>query len=153
MSRENVSGFGWRLREAREKRGWTQKVLADKLGWSRPYISMLEAQPELPDRVNLKQIRECARLLEVDWLWLLENSNRNTAIVTVTFTGSATKARIAEKIARMSDGEAVAIEPLLDRFLARNSSPSGSIIATAIARWQLSRPSNWMCAPMRIGAR
>jgi transcriptional regulator with XRE-family HTH domain len=43
---------GERLREAREKRGWTQRALADRLGVTQAYVSMTESgRRELPYRL------------------------------------------------------------------------------------------------------
>lgn len=64
---------GRRLKEAREKRGWTQKELAEAAGVVQPFISKLETGAKLTE----KQGRKLSEILEVGFDWLMEGDERN----------------------------------------------------------------------------
>ena len=64
---------GFRLKEAREERGWTQKELAKATGVVQPAISNWEAGAKL----TKKQGRKLADILEVGFDWLMEGDERN----------------------------------------------------------------------------
>lgn len=64
---------GLRLKEAREKRGGTQRELAEATGVAQPVISKLETGAKLTE----KQGRKLAEILEVGFDWLMEQDERN----------------------------------------------------------------------------
>ena len=61
------------MKEAREKRGWTQKELAEEVGVAQPVVSRLETGAKLTE----KQGRKLAEILEVGFDWLMEGDERN----------------------------------------------------------------------------
>ena len=57
-----LRGLGWRVRQLREVKGWTQEVLAGRAGLDRSYIAGIEAGLRNP---STKALAKVARALDV----------------------------------------------------------------------------------------
>lgn len=64
---------GERLKEARERRGMTQKDLAEAIGVVQQVISRFETGSQITD----KQGHKLAEVLEIGFDWLMEGDERN----------------------------------------------------------------------------
>ena len=64
---------GRRLKEARERRGWTQKEMVEATGVAQAVISRLESGAKLTEKMG----RRLAEALEVGLDWLLVGEERN----------------------------------------------------------------------------
>lgn len=67
-----VTGFGARLRKAREAKGLTQKQLAEKLERSHTRIAEME-RSETCDSFSVGTLRPLAKALGVKLFWLIGN--------------------------------------------------------------------------------
>lgn len=70
---DRMSPIRLRVRELRNKRGWTQQQLAERAGVRRATISELESG-RVPERVKLATLEKIARALGVPTLKLLRES-------------------------------------------------------------------------------
>lgn len=57
-----LRGLGWRVRQLREGKGWTQEILAGRAGLDRSYIAGIEAGLRNP---STKALAKVARALGV----------------------------------------------------------------------------------------
>ena len=51
-----LRGLGWRVRQLRESKGWTQEILAGRAGLDRSYIAGIEAGLRNPSTKALARI-------------------------------------------------------------------------------------------------
>ena len=51
-----LRGLGWRVRQLREAKGWTQEILAGRAGLDRSYIAGIEAGLRNPSTKALAKI-------------------------------------------------------------------------------------------------
>jgi len=65
-----LRGLGWRVRQLRESKRWTQEVLADRAGLDRSYIAGIEAGLRNP---STKALAKLARALGVTLSQLFQN--------------------------------------------------------------------------------
>lgn len=65
-----LRGLGWRVRQLREAKGWTQEVLAGRAGLDRSYVAGIEAGLRNP---STKALTKLARALGVTLSMLFEN--------------------------------------------------------------------------------
>lgn len=65
-----LRGLGWRVRQLRESKGWTQEILAGRAGLDRSYIAGIEAGLRNP---STKALAKLARALGVRLSMLFEN--------------------------------------------------------------------------------
>lgn len=64
-----LRGLGWRVRQLREAKGWTQEVLAGRAALDRSYIAGIEAGLRNP---STKALAKIARALRVTLAVLFE---------------------------------------------------------------------------------
>lgn len=64
-----LRGLGWRVRQLRESRPWTQEILAARAGLDRSYVAGIEAGLRNP---STKALAKLARALGVTLSTLLE---------------------------------------------------------------------------------
>jgi transcriptional regulator with XRE-family HTH domain len=64
-----LRGLGWRVRQLREAKGWTQESLAGRAGLDRSYIAGIEAGLRNP---STKALAKIARALRVTLSVLFE---------------------------------------------------------------------------------
>lgn len=64
-----LRGLGWRVRQLREAKGWTQEILAGRAGLDRSYIAGIEAGLRNP---STKALAKIARALRVTLSVLFE---------------------------------------------------------------------------------
>jgi transcriptional regulator with XRE-family HTH domain len=64
-----LRGLGWRLRQLRESKGWTQEVLAGRAGLDRSYVAGIEAGLRNP---STRALARLARALGVTLAKLFE---------------------------------------------------------------------------------
>ena len=64
-----LRGLGWRVRQLREAKGWTQEILAGRAGLDRSYIAGIEAGLRNP---STKALAKIARALGVTLSVLFE---------------------------------------------------------------------------------
>jgi transcriptional regulator with XRE-family HTH domain len=64
-----LRGFGWRVRQLREAKGWTQETLAERSTLDRSYIAGIEAGLRNP---SIKAVAKVARGLGISLSELLE---------------------------------------------------------------------------------
>ena len=57
-----LRGLGWRVRQLREAKGWTQEILAARAGLDRSYIAGIEAGLRNP---STKALAKVARALGI----------------------------------------------------------------------------------------
>ena len=57
-----LRGLGWRVRQLREAKGWTQEILAGRAGLDRSYIAGIEAGLRNP---STKALARLARALGI----------------------------------------------------------------------------------------
>ena len=64
-----LRGLGWRVRQLREAKGWTQEILAGRAGLDRSYIAGIEAGLRNP---STKALAKIARALGIKLSVLFE---------------------------------------------------------------------------------
>ena len=67
-----LRGLGWKVRQLRESKGWTQEILADRAGLDRSYIAGIEAGLRNP---STKALAKLARALGVTFSQLFQDVN------------------------------------------------------------------------------
>jgi transcriptional regulator with XRE-family HTH domain len=65
-----LRSLGWKVRQFREEKGWTQEVLAGRAGLDRSYVAGIEAGLRNP---STKALAKLARALGVTLSALFEN--------------------------------------------------------------------------------
>lgn len=65
-----LRALGWRLRQLRESKGWTQEVLAGRAGLDRSYVAGIEAGLRNP---STRALAKLARALGVTLAMLFES--------------------------------------------------------------------------------
>lgn len=69
----SADGFGDRLAEERERRGWTQQEMADEIGVTRVYVSFMETGARVP---GLERFAQVCKTLDVRPDYMLAWSKR-----------------------------------------------------------------------------
>ena len=64
-----LRGLGWRVRQLREAKGWTQEILAGRAGLDRSYVAGIEAGLRNP---STKALAKLARALGIKLSVLFE---------------------------------------------------------------------------------
>lgn len=64
-----LRGLGWRVRQLREAKGWTQEILAGRAGLDRSYVAGIEAGLRNP---STKALAKIARALRIELSVLFE---------------------------------------------------------------------------------
>ncbi len=64
-----LRGLGWRVRQLRESKGWTQEILAGRAGLDRSYVAGIEAGLRNP---STRALAKLARALGVTLSGLLD---------------------------------------------------------------------------------
>jgi transcriptional regulator with XRE-family HTH domain len=64
-----LRGLGWRVRQLREAKGWTQEILAERATLDRSYVAGIEAGLRNP---SIKAVAKVARGLGISLSELLE---------------------------------------------------------------------------------
>ncbi len=95
--------FGAKVKEAREKKGYTQEVLAEKLDLSVQHISVIERGKKTP---RLETFIHIANELEVDANYLLEGILDKSPQITSN--------KLYEKLEKVSDKEQNRILQVVD---------------------------------------
>jgi transcriptional regulator with XRE-family HTH domain len=57
-----LRGLGWRVRQLREAKGWTQEILAGRAGLDRSYVAGIEAGLRNPSTKALAKIARALRI-------------------------------------------------------------------------------------------
>lgn len=57
-----LRGLGWKVRQCRDKKGWTQEILAARAGLDRSYVAGIEAGLRNP---STKALAKLARALGI----------------------------------------------------------------------------------------
>jgi len=65
-----LRGLGWRVRQLRESKTWTQEILAARAGLDRSYVAGIEAGLRNP---STKAVAKLARALNVTLSQLFQN--------------------------------------------------------------------------------
>ena len=64
-----LRGLGWRVRQLREAKGWTQETLAERVALDRSYVAGIEAGLRNP---SIKAVAKVARGLGISLSELLQ---------------------------------------------------------------------------------
>ncbi len=64
-----LRGLGWRVRQLREAKGWTQEILAERVALDRSYVAGIEAGLRNP---SIKAVAKIARGLGISLSELLQ---------------------------------------------------------------------------------